>query len=115
MNAEDLTRFGELLQAVSERRTLDLTELHDAGRLLGEVTLAAAAAASHMRTEVAALPKRYILHDDTGDAPEPRIVEARDRLAQMTSLLQQVGTQARRYHGTIGHIGMQVDPEIASD
>ncbi|MFD8533883.1 hypothetical protein ACFV0L_41390 [Streptosporangium canum] len=115
MDTEDLTRFDELLQAVREQRELTVAELYEAGWLLGEVTRAAAALADHARTEVAALPGRVILRDDTGDDPGARLAEARDRLTWMIGLFQEADEPARRYHAAIGHLGVEVDPEAAED
>ncbi|MFD8534140.1 hypothetical protein ACFV0L_42705 [Streptosporangium canum] len=114
MDTEDLTRFGELLQAVREQRELTVAELYEAGWLLGEVTRAAALA-DHARTEAAALPSRVILRDDTGGDPGTRIAEAHDRLTWMIGLLQEADEPARRYHAAIGHLGVEVDPAAAED
>ncbi|MFF5210500.1 hypothetical protein [Streptosporangium sp. NPDC000396] len=112
MDAEDMARFGELLQAVRERRALDVAELHEAGWLLAEVTRYTAALAEHLRTEVARLPGRFILRDDTGDDPEARLVEVRERLLRMEKVLEAAGLHASRYHTAMGHIGVEVDPGI---
>ncbi|MDP9868480.1 MULTISPECIES: hypothetical protein [Streptosporangium] len=115
MDTEDLTRFGTLLQAAAEQRELTVAELYEIGWLLSEMTRAAAALADHARTEVAALPSRGILREDTGEDPGTRLAEARDRLTWMIGLLQEADEPARRYHAAIGHLGVEVDPEAAED
>ncbi|MFI6803151.1 hypothetical protein [Streptosporangium canum] len=109
MDPEDLARFGELLQAVGEQRALTVAELYEAGWLLSEMTAAAAALADHARTEVASLPKRVILRDDTGDDPGARLAEATERLTRMSAFLRDAHGHARRYHAAIGHLGVEVD------
>lgn len=104
MDAEDLTKFGELLQAARERRALEVTELYETGWLLSKMTRAAAALADHMRTEIQALPSRYVLRDDTGDDPGARLAETHERLARMSKLLQEADGHARCYHVAIGHL-----------
>jgi hypothetical protein len=77
VDAEDLVRFGEFVQAVHERRELDVTELREAGRLLSEMAQASADMADYVRAEVTALRERNVLHDDTGTDPEARVSEVR--------------------------------------
>ncbi|GAA1018505.1 hypothetical protein Aple_081360 [Acrocarpospora pleiomorpha] len=93
MDTEDLRKFGELLQAVRERRELAVPELYEAGWLLGEMTRYTAALADHMRAQVEELPGRYILRADDDRAPEDHTEDARYHLAAMASELGQAGTR----------------------
>ncbi|MBG0819076.1 hypothetical protein [Planomonospora sp. ID82291] len=115
MDTEDLARFGELLAATGERRELTVSELYEAGWLLGEVAAYTAALARHLDAELADLPGRVILRDDTGGDPAARITEAREHLARYAELAAAAAEPASRYHSAAGHLAVAVDPGAAGD
>ncbi|GGL30078.1 hypothetical protein [Planomonospora parontospora] len=54
----------------------------ETGWLLGEAACRVAALARHLDAELAELPNRVILRDDTGADPADRITEACEHLAR---------------------------------
>ncbi|MBB2743447.1 UNVERIFIED_ORG: hypothetical protein FHR35_003283 [Microbispora rosea subsp. rosea] len=113
METDDLARFDEFVRAVREGRELNPSELHQAGRLLREMIEAAVTVAAHVRTEVKALPTRYVLCDKTGD-PDPgaRLAEVLHRTQLIEDLLRKAQFQAGRSHATLGRIGVQTNPDV---
>ncbi|MER7206773.1 hypothetical protein ABT340_06845 [Streptosporangium sp. NPDC000239] len=112
MDSEDLVRLGELIQAARKRREVDMADLREALRLLGEVTQATATVADHLRTEIAPLRKRCtargdLLCDDTGEDAEPLLAEVRDRLRRIADHLEEAGLHARRSHIRLRRIDVQ--------
>ncbi|KAB8183217.1 hypothetical protein FH610_022165 [Microbispora catharanthi] len=74
---------------------------------------AAVTVAAHVRTEVKALPTRYVLRDRTGD-PDPgaRLAEVLHRTRLIEDLLRKAQFQAGRSHATLGRIGVQTNPDV---
>ncbi len=115
MTGETLNGFGELVDAAIERRAMEVTALHEAGELLSKVIQAAAIVADHLRAEVAVLPKRHVLSDDTGDDPGARLAEAGERLRRITGLLQDADLHARRSGAALRHINVQAGSDESED
>ncbi len=54
---------------------------------------------------------RRILSDDTGADPAQRVLEVQDRLHALWMALRTARSAASAYASTVGHLGVEVDPD----
>lgn len=118
MSVEDeFDRITDLMRAVVARQHEDRDPAHEDfyvwGWALSELTMRLQDGARVLGDQVAGYGDRRILRDDEDADPAARLVEAGEHLVALVIALGRANEAARLYHSTIGHIGVQVDPEGA--
>lgn len=117
MSTEDeFDRITDLMRAVVTRQHEDRDPAHEDfyvwGWALSELTMRLQDGARVLGRQVAGYGDRRILRDDEGADPAARLVEAGEHLAALVSALDQANRAARLYHSAVGHIAVEVDPEV---
>ena len=116
------TRAGEVserLTALIRRQEEDTDpghwDLYQWGALLTEVLDQVDQAASVLAPQIEQYGHRRILRDDEGWDLQYRLDTAGDDLARLREALAPAHEAAQRYHSTIGHVGVVVDPDAEID
>lgn len=118
MSVEDeFDRITDLMQAAVTRQRENRDPAHEDfytwGWALSDLTARLQDGARLLGRQVSGYGNRRILRDDEGADPAARLVEAGAHLAALVSALDQANQAARLYHSAVGHIAVEVDPEVA--
>src|SRR5215212_8706100 len=114
--AKDLDQLTDELRAVVRRQQADRDPAHEDfyawGWALSEVTATTNDVGRVLAGQVRQYGDRRVLRDDEGGDPDARLDEAAEYLDQMAAALWQANEAARLYHSAVGHIAVEVDPEV---
>jgi hypothetical protein len=99
--------------AVRRQRDNPSTDtLYAWGYVLSELTARVEDIARVLAKQVSTYGHRRILRDDEGGNPAARLQEAQASLANVATYAEIANEAARAYHSAIGHIAVEVDPEV---
>lgn len=111
-----LDQVTDKLRAAVTRQQQDRDPAHEDfytwGWALSDLTMRVQDAGRVLSRQVAQYGDNRVLRDDEDGDPYERLSEARGHLDTMAAALGQANQAARLYHSAIGHIAVEVDPEV---
>jgi len=114
-----LDELTEMLRALATDQRMEADPAHEDfyawGWVLGDLTYRLSEVCSTLAQQVERYGDRRILRDDQGGDPADRLVAMRELLSRLAGELRQAEATARAYHNEASHIGVEVDPNTATE